>query len=135
MKSEGWITEDDVLAPEHDAAQAHWGGAWRMPTKDELADLNGKCAWTWTTLNGVDGYVVRGQGAYESASIFLPCAGLGNGTSLSFAGSYGYYWSSVPGSDSNAFAWYLYFYSSGRNTSYYGRYGGRSVRPVQGFTE
>ena len=134
LKSEGWITADNVLAPAHDVAHVHWGGNWRMPTKQELADLNSKCEWTWTTMNGVIGYVVSGKGDYSSASIFLPCAGYGFGTSLRNAGSGGYYWSSVPNSGST-YAWYLRFDSSGHGTGSGSRYFGHSVRPVQGFTE
>ena len=137
-ENEKWVTEDGVLAPAHDAAQAHWGGAWRMPTKQDLDDLVNKCAWNWTTLNGVDGYVVRGQGAYESASIFLPCAGYGYGTSLNRAGSFGGYWSSVPDSGNSYYAWDLDFDSGSHDTNYgyrLSRYYGQSVRPVQGFTE
>ena len=86
-------------------------------------------------MNGVAGYVVRGRGDYASASIFLPCAGYGIGTSLSDAGSVGYCWSSVPYSD-YYYAWNLYFFSSGHGTSDgYGRYCGQSVRPLQGFTK
>ncbi len=135
LQSEGWITADSVLVPEHDAARVHWGGGWRMPTKQELGDLNGNCDWTWTKLNGVKGYVVRGRGDYASNSIFLPCAGRGDGTSLCFAGSLGYYWSSVPCSDSYS-ALGLCFDSSDHNTGYYGnRVFGFSVRPVQGFAK
>ena len=137
LKSMGWITADEVLTPEHDAAHVQWGGSWRMPTKQELSDLNSQCDWTWTTVDGVNGYVVRGRGAYSSASIFLPCAGYGYGTSLYGAGSHGYYWSSVPNSGSY-YSLYLYFYSSYHSTDYsngIGRYLGQSVRPVQGFTE
>ena len=134
LQSQGWITTDSVLAPAHDAAHVHWGGNWRMPTKQELSDLNSKCDWTWTTQNGVPGYVVKGTGAYASASIFLPCTGLGDGTSLNYAGSYGFYWSSVPHSD-DYIVWYLYFKSSYHGTdNSRNRYYGRSVRPVQGFT-
>ena len=133
LKSEGWITADSVLVPEHDAAHVHWGGAWRMPTYQELYDLNSKCDWTWTTVNGIKGYVVKGKGVYASASIFIPCAGDGLGTSLGGAGSNGVYWSSVPDSGSNL-ARYLYFYSSYHGTYYGSRDYGRSVRPVQGFT-
>ena len=135
LKSEGWITADSVLVPAHDAAHVHWGGAWRMPTKQELSDLDSKCDWTWTTVNGVEGYVVKGKGTYASASIFLPCAGYGNGASLGNAGSDGRYWSSVPNSGSNIFAWRLYFYS-GYHVTGSGDYRcyGQSVRPVQGFT-
>lgn len=134
LQSEGWITANNVLAPEHDAAHVHWGGAWRMPTKQELDDLNNKCDWAWTTVNGVQGYVVKGKGTYASASIFLPCAGFGRGASLGSAGSGGFYWSSVPYSDYNNTAWFLYFNSGNHSTGNNTRNIGQFVRPVQGFT-
>ena len=133
LKREGWITADGVLAPNHDAAYVQWGGGWRMPTGRELEGLCNKCDWTWTTMNGVDGYVVRGRGAYASASIFLPCAGYGYGTSL--CNAFGNYWSSVPNSDNYFSAWYLYFNSSNHYPYSSNRYRGQSVRPVQGFTK
>ena len=74
LKRDGWITTENVLAPQHDAAQVQWGGGWRMPTAQELDDLTRKCDWSWTTMNGVNGYVIRGRGDYASASIFLPAA-------------------------------------------------------------
>ena len=137
LQGEGRITSEGVLAPSHDAAHVHWGGNWRMPTYQELSDLNSKCDWEWTTTNGVNGYIVRGRGAYASNSIFFPAAGFGGGTSLHHAGSFGFYWSSVPLSDYSYYAYVLYFYSSGHHISYYHfctRVTGRSVRPVQGFT-
>ena len=133
LQSEGWITSDGVLAPSHDAATVHWGSGWRMPTKDELSALNNKCDWTWTTLNGVNGYVVKGRGAYASNSIFLPAAGCGSGTSLNRSGSDGYFWSSVPNSD--YYAWILDFLSSYHGTYYDFRHPGQPVRPVLGFTK
>ncbi len=137
LESEGWIEKKNgtyVLTSKHDAAQAHLGGAWRMPTKKEFDDLLSKCDWTWTTRNGKNGYVVRGRGNYASKSIFLPAAGRGDGASLDYSGSSGYYWSSVPYSgSSNAYG--LDFGSSLRGTNDNGRYGGQSVRPVQGFTK
>ena len=132
LQGEGWITADGVLAPEHDAAHVHWGGGWRMPTLQELNDLISKCNWVWTTMNGVQGWTITGK---DSASIFLPCAGYGVGTPLSNAGSHGYYWSSVPDSDNNYYAWGLYFRSRDHYTYYSNRYYGQSIRPVQGFTE
>lgn len=137
LQSEGWITADGVLAPEHDAAHVHWGGLWRMPTNDELSALDNNCNWSWITLNGVNGYVVRGRGAYASASIFLPAAGDGYGTSLSStAGSYGGYWSSVPCESYSHLAWALFFYSGVHFTRENDRrYDGSPVRPVQGFAQ
>ena len=134
LLNEGWITQNCVLAPEHDAAHVKWGGQWRMPTDQELKDLCEKCNWTWTQMNGVNGYVIRGRGEYASACIFLPCAGIGCGPSLSTAGSDGHYWSSVPSSDFDN-SWYLYFDSSLHGTGLNYRDYGRSVRPVQGFTK
>jgi hypothetical protein len=135
LGNKGWITENGVLAPEHDAAQKHWGGNWRMPTAEELVSLWKNCAWTWSKMNGVKGYVVRGIGNYAAQSIFLPCAGYGHGTSLVNAGSRGYYWSSVSYSDCRINAWYLYFYSNYLSTTTNYRYDGLSVRPLQGFTK
>ena len=134
LQSEGWVTSDGVLAPAHDAAHVQWGGSWRMPTIQELGALNNNCDWTWTTMNGVNGYVVRGRGDYASASIFLPTAGYGYRTSLYDAGSIGNYWSSVP-CWGYYNAWYLYFRSSYHNTDDYDRNLGRPVRPLQGFTQ
>ena len=130
LQSAGWITSSGVLAPSHDAAHVKWGGNWRMPTYQELYDLcYNKCDWTWTTMNGVNGCIVRGRGAYTSNSIFLPAAGSGSGTSLIDAGSRGCYWSSV--------RQHCKFGASDRGVygdmfvSWSDRRPGRSVRPVQ----
>ncbi len=154
LKSEGWIIEgterksmfekvfglgdNDVLATEHDAAQVHWGGEWRMPTRQELDDLCNKCDSSWTQRNGVNGYAVCGKGAYASASIFLPCAGYGSRTSLYDVGSYGYFWSSVSyAADIFNSTWFLYFHSGCLPITKYDRRRnlGRSIRPVHGFTK
>ncbi len=137
LESEGWIEKKNgtyVLTSKHDAARAHWKGAWRMPTNQEFTNLRLKCDWKWTTRNGVNGYIVRGKGRYASKSIFLPAAGSVLGVSLGGSGSSGYYWLSVPRSGSyNAYG--LYFYSRDRDTGYNSRDYGLPVRPVQGFTK
>lgn len=131
LQSEGWIvpTNDTyVLAPEHDAAHVHWGGKWRMPTIVEFYALRSNCDWTWTTQNGVSGYIVRGRDAFAVNSIFLPAAGHGYGTSVDRTGSEGHYYSSSPDSD-------FYFEYWGYYTKSNQRYEGQPVRPVQGFAE
>ena len=150
LRNNGWTTSSDVLASAHDAAQVQWGGGWRMPTFKEFKNLIDKCDWTWTTMNGVKGYVVRGKGDYASASIFLPAAGItytsGNQNSYRGAGSNGYYWSSVPNCDGYSTLGYdtscrLTFTSSSHSYSTSGytdynsdncsqRYQGLSIRPV-----
>ena len=135
LRRDGWISVSHHLTPNYDAAHKHWGGEWRMPTLQEWEDINSKCDWLWTTVNGVNGYVVRGKGDYSSAEIFLPCAGNGYGTSLYSAGSSGYYWSSVPVSGIYDHSWYLGFGSSNHSTDDCYRFNGFSVRPLQGFTK
>ena len=135
LRSAGYIDSTGNLAPAHDAAHVHWGGAWRMPTDAEFLGLVGKCTTTWTTQNGVYGWLVTGKGAYADRSIFLPAAGFGYDSSLLDPGSYGNDWSSTPYSDNSGGAWYLYFDSSSFGRRSYSRYYGRSVRPVRGFAE
>ncbi len=152
LKDGGWITNNGVLVPEHDAAHVQWGGGWRMPTSKELQDLCHKCLWTWKNVNGVEGYVVRGYGDYASSSIFLPCTGFVRKNSLhgcDSSGNFedGYYWLSVPQAHvglSNARG--LHFYSEGwvdedslddaHNADHdFPRSDGLPIRPVQGFTK
>ena len=131
LKSNGFLTEAGALAPAHDAAQKQWGGAWRMPTERELTNLVLCCTWTWTTTNGVNGYIVRGKDAYASASIFLPAAGYGNGASLDESGSRGFYWPSVPRPNNSNESPNLLFHQSSYRLSNYYRYRGFPIRPVQ----
>ena len=141
LQSEGWITADNVLVPEHDAAHVQWGGTWRMPTIGELSSLNSKCTWLYTTKNGVNGFLISGRGAYSSNSIFLPCACYGNRNRLEDDSYYmvSYVWSSKPSFDSyyNYDANALYFNSSGNHyiDEEERRSSGFPIRPVQSFTE
>ena len=136
LQSLGYIDSTGNLAPAHDAARAHWGSPWRMPTDAEFSALIRNCDTEWTARNGVNGRLVKGRGAYSSKSIFLPAAGLGADSSLYRLGSEGYYWSSSPYSDYSISAWYLYFDSGNFYRYFYGyRDGGQSVRPVRGFAK
>ena len=99
---------------------------WRMPTDAEWTELRTKCTWTWTTRNGVKGYLVSNNGD----SIFLPAAGYRNGTSLNDVDTDGYYWSSSLdlGYPMGAM---LEHFDSGVNFMCYGyRCYGLPVRPV-----
>ena len=111
----------------YDAARANWGGSWRIPTDEEMQELIDKCIWTWTTQNGVKGYKVTGP---NGNSIFLPAAGCRYGSSLYYAGSYGYYWSSTPNESDSYDAYYLYFNSDDHDMSSFDRGNCQSVRPV-----
>ena len=112
---------------QYDAATANWGGKWRLPTKSEMQELINECTWEWMTQNGVNGYKVTGP---SGASIFLPAAGCRYGSSLTYAGSRGYYWGSTPHVSNSFSAYYLFFFSDIHGMCNYYRYYGRSVRPV-----
>ena len=135
LLSAGYIDSTGNLVAAHDAATAHLGAPWRMPTDAEFAALIENCTTTWITTNGVSGYLVTGKGAYADRSIFLPAAGYGYGSGLFGPGSYGNYWSSTPTSGGSYGAWCLPFGSSYFDRSGYDRVHGQSVRPVRGFAE
>ena len=132
LLSEGWLDSTGNLVAAHDAATAHLGAPWRMPTSDEMGALVNNCTTTWITTNGVYGRLVTGKNEYANRSIFLPAAGFGNDSRLVYTGSNGYYWSSTPYSGDLGRARYLDFYSGGFDWNYMGtRYIGRSVRPLR----
>lgn len=135
---DGYIDSTGNLVAAHDAATAHLGAPWRMPTDAEFLALLRNCTTTWTTRNGVYGRLVTGKGAYASKSIFLPAAGAGGGggSNLVSLGSYGGYWSSALLSDNSYYAWVLFFSSGDFYPRYtYNRDLGQSVRPLRGFAQ
>ncbi|MBQ9077006.1 MAG: hypothetical protein IJY31_04090 [Muribaculaceae bacterium] len=135
---DGTVDNRTVLEPQDDVAHVKWGDGWRMPTEDELLELENNCTWTWITYNGVNGYKVTGRKLSKGNrnSIFLPAAGYHFCTSLSFAGDDGLYWSSTLNSNSsliidNDYAYALSFHSNYSNIGCDSRRYGRSVRPVK----
>ena len=135
LLSAGYIDSTGNLVAVHDAATAHLGSPWRMPTDAEFAALLDNCTTMWITTNGVNGQLVTGKGDYANRSIFLPAAGYGYDSCLDELGSFGYYLSSTPISDIPERAWSLNFLSDGIYRYFYDRCHGRSVRPVRGLDE
>ena len=109
----------EVLPLSADAANVNWGGNWRMPTYEEIGELEdtNNCTWTWTTQNGVSGYKVTSK--KNGNSIFLPGAA-----------NSGYYWSSSAYPGSTLYAYCLMFTSVSVNCDYNQRNYGQSVRAV-----
>ena len=102
-----------VLEPADDVANVKWGGNWRMPTKEEIEELNWNCDWVWTTQNGVNGVKITSKvEGYTDRSIFIPAAGYRTDSRQLFAGESGEYWSST-NSITKASANHLYFDSDG----------------------
>ncbi len=116
----------------YDAARANWGGTWRMPTEDEILELqDDKCKWELVTIDGHYGSKVTGP---NGNSIFLPAAGYyWDAGVLDYLESSGRYWTATPdyytSSDYRAVAMGLGNGSS-RPRTYTSRYQGFSVRAV-----
>jgi uncharacterized protein (TIGR02145 family) len=124
----GFTDDLTTLLPEDDAAAANWGNGWRMPTKEEFEELYNNTTVTWTQQNGVNGRLFT---ADNGNSLFLPAAGYRGSSSLYYAGSLGYYWSSSLYTDDPIFAWYFLFTSVGYGVYYNDRNYGHSVRAVR----
>lgn len=122
------LINTNISGTKYDAARANWGGSWRMPTGSECYELcdNNNCTWTWTTLNGVNGYEVKSK--KNGNSIFLPAAGGYVYDTLYFQGSGGYYWSSSPPITGHSAS--IVFDSDYHETKGHYFLFGQSVRPV-----
>ncbi len=123
VEYKGNLSEDD------DAAVAQWGDGARMPTKKEFDELGSSqyCTWTWTTVNGVEGYKVTSKS--NGNEIFLPAAGCRFGKQTGYYGDFGYYWTSTPCTVTNN-AQCAHFFSGHHNVGGHNRSIGRCVRAV-----
>ncbi len=81
--------------PQYDAARANWGGTWRLPSFDEIHELN-TLSWEWVTLGNHMGYKLT---ASNGNSIFLPAAGGRYEEELEGADKFGFYWTGEPNED------------------------------------
>ena len=131
--SYGTVDNKTVLEAKDDAASVALGGKWRMPTDAEWTELRNtsNCSWTWTTIDGVNGYKVQSKkSGYTDNWIFLPAAGYRSFDNLYDVGSYGRYWSSSLNTVNPLYAYHMCFYSGSFGRGYNSRYYGQSVRPV-----
>lgn len=92
----------DKLTGDDDTATKLWGANWRMPTRQEFADLIANCVIEYVT--GTRGYGVLFKGKpdtpYENNSVFLDAAGYINGddtynAAVQYTHLCGGYWSST----------------------------------------
>lgn len=110
-----------ILELADDAANANWGGSWRMPTRAEIEELKEYCTFTYGEKNEVYGHTVTGP----------------NGNSIFFVSEYSttckncfnnFYWSSSLYQSESLNAYILN--PSPTTAVYYFRSFGLPVRPV-----
>lgn len=109
-----------------DIARKKWGGKWRLPNKDELAELLIRCIWEEYVYSKKRGYKITGP---NGKFIFLPFSGSYDGKSNNGQNYFGSYWSSTLSETftSNTIGLWL-----SKNSSFHSfdRYLGCSIRPV-----
>ena len=118
-------------------------GTWRTLSTAEWQYLFNNHSKKWATVNGVGGYVIAPDNVTLQAEktsytatelndanlVFLPAAGLRNGSYVNFVGDFGLYWSSAARDE--YYVYHVYFYSDDvypGNGDY--RYRGFSVRLI-----
>ena len=82
----------DIYGTQYDVAYVKWGKSWRMPTQEEMYELEEKCTFEWGERNGIKGIIVNGP---SGNSIFLPAGGTKYSSSEGVVGKNEYcnYWS------------------------------------------
>jgi hypothetical protein len=132
---------DGNLTMAQDAASVLLGGKWRMPTKEQFAELFNTTYIDYidfdgnvitgtdkrTTINNVVGLCVRSKS--NGNTLFFPATGYYDGTTLQSNNSDGNYWALSLYSGSNVY--FLNINSSGVFPNEYdARYYGYPIRPV-----
>ena len=119
---------DDIAGTEYDVAHVKWGGPWKMPSYDQMDELFNNSTLTWTSQDGINGYLVTGP---NGSSIFLPASDYIMKDNKNVGGTGGWYWSSCLYQHEERRASLLSFGSSGWYWDNEGhRYIGNSVRPI-----
>lgn len=124
LESLDFIDGKGNLTSSYDAANANWGGSWRMPTKSELEELVDNCTWEWIITHCGIWCEVTGP---NGNSIFLSAEESCWNPDAS-------YWSSTPHDDPDG-AYDLWLGSVRSPGSHFvdyqsARAGGKYVRPV-----
>lgn len=118
-----------VLEMDDDVANVVLGDKWRTPTYDEWEELQSECIWAWTSMKGVNGYIVTSK--INNNKIFLPAGGNYGGATLYNYNSEGIYWSSSLVEGLKSYAWYMAFRKTNAHLTHdYPRWEGRTIRPV-----
>jgi hypothetical protein len=136
------LTVNIPVGEEFDAARANIGAPWRLPTGDEYRELFDNIIYIdasgtevdttradkRVTVNSIVGIYI--QSRINGARLFFACSGFGTGTTRSYIGSHGFYWSSLW--ISGRYARGLRFLSSGvfALSDNLGRCFGFALRPV-----
>ena len=121
--------KNKILNLEDDAAYTNMGGAWRMPTKDELEELINNTTYDTTKVNGIKGMMFTSK--INNNQLFIPFAGWWYNGAFMWAGTSGVIWSSQVDTYNVDNAYRLGFNLGSNSSVYYNnRFCAFSVRGV-----
>ena len=115
-----------------DAAKANWGGAWRIPTTDELAILSGAVTTAWTSDyqgSGVSGLICTDK-TENTKVLFFPAGGYFVSGTVESQGIAGFYWTNSINNNINDALMLAFNNESVTWNDYHYRYVGATIRPV-----
>ncbi len=119
------------LEYEDDIARSIYGDNWQLPSEADWLELENNCYWEWTTINGIDGWLITSMiEGYKDKSIFLPASGIIKGKKLESAGFSTHYWTSALKESYPRTATTMSLDSLGHGTMALERCYGLPVRPV-----
>lgn len=125
------IIGDIVGDVDSDAAAALWGSGWRLPTIEEINELESKCSWESEVVNGVWGYRVVGP---NLNSIFMPASGGYCKDVRAMDNTFAGYWSGTEKDLECAYGLSIspksHPYRTFTKSAYDYKYMGRLIRPV-----
>lgn len=119
---------EGASTPEDFGGYYTFGQVSSAPSLDQIKELLGYTMWVWTTQNGINGMKFTGRNG-NGGTIFLPAAGQRWDGESGLVGWGGFYRSSTPRDENDA---YILGFDSG-GARWYGSDRGfeRSVRPVR----
>lgn len=147
----GAIMPSDNISgqPRLDAARANWGGGWRMPTKEEMEELDRYCTAEFVDINigqeFTDNFIkICKIIGYNGVEIFLPLGGYKDGdiviesSNTNVIEAKGHYWSASPYIDDDYTLHYAYDLNAMKGIEqgdnlyipYSARYYGHNIRAV-----
>lgn len=118
----------DISGTIYDVVHAKMGDTWRIPTSNQIFELDRYCSWEWGLNNGVLGYFVKGPNGRQ---IFLPATGQQRDDGAIFfkGDTFGSYWVSNGGFKAVASA--LMFTKEDRFLTGNNKGMGLSIRPCK----
>lgn len=128
--AEGYPSTHEVIQEKDDVAHVKWGGKWRLPTKEEFAELEdtiNNTTWTQSPIKGRVSWIVKSK--RNGQSIRLTAFGYRKNDKVE-QDTIGFYLGATIGtSQKNTFAC-MGLSKDTVNMGEAGRYFGYSVRPV-----